>query len=162
MALRIAVLTISDMASAGKRTDVSGDTVVRWAEERGYRVTTRDTVPDESDRIAARLVRWADDDVADVIVTTGGTGLAPRDVTPEATQVVVERVVPGIAEAIRAAARHSTPRSVLSRGLAGTRAQSLIINLPGAPKGVEDGLDTIGPILEHAVQVLKSLPTDHS
>ncbi len=162
MALRIAVLTISDLASAGERTDASGATVVRWAEGRGYTVTARDTVPDGADRIAAQLVRWADDDVADLIVTTGGTGLAPRDVTPEATSAVLERAVPGIAETIRATGQQSTPRSVLSRGVAGTRAQSLIVNLPGAPMGVEDGLNTIAPIIEHAVQVLRAQPTDHA
>ncbi len=161
IAVRVAVLTISDLGAAGKRADTSGDAIADWAGRNGYLLTARETVPDESDRIAAALLGWADDGIADLILTTGGTGLSPRDVTPEATRAVVEKDAPGIAEAIRAASRDRVPRAVLSRGIAGVRTKALIVNLPGSTGGVKDGLAVLQPLVEHAVQLIRGAPTDH-
>ncbi len=113
MAVRLAVLTISDLGAAGERADTSGDLIVAWAGEHGFDIAAREIVPDESDRIALQLCRWADEATADIILTTGGTGLGPRDVTPEATQAVLDRAAPGIAEAIRAALCAQNPRASL-------------------------------------------------
>jgi len=161
MAVRLAVLTISDLGAAGERADTSGDSIVVWAGENGFEVAARELVPDESDRIAGHLCRWADDGTADLIITTGGTGFGPRDVTPEATRAVIDRDAPGISEAIRAAGYAKNPRAALSRGVAGTRGAALIVNLPGSPAGVRDGLAVLGPLVEHAVKLLTSQPTDH-
>lgn len=161
MAVRVAILTVSDACSAGNRADASGDAIAGWVESAGFALAARDVVPDETDRIVQVLLRWADEETANVILTTGGTGLALRDVTPEATRAVIEREAPGVAEAIRAAGREQTARSALSRGIAGTRGSALIINLPGSPSGVKDGLAVIEPIMVHAVQILTGQPTDH-
>ncbi len=162
MPITVGVLTVSDKCAAGEREDTSAAAVVGWAGECGHEILVREVVPDESDLVASALVRWSDEQAVDLIVTIGGTGLAPRDVTPEATLAVVDRLVPGIPEAIRVAGLQSTPRSLLSRGVAGTRGRTLIVNLPGSPGGVRDGLAVLGPIVEHAARILKNEPTDHA
>lgn len=159
--MRVAVLTVSDSVAAGKRTDISGGVIVNWARSRGFEIAAREAVPDESDLIAQALARLADQEGTDLVLSTGGTGLAPRDVTPEATRAVIEREAPGIAEAIRAAHRESVPRSMLSRGVAGTRGSTLIVNLPGSPKAVAEALAVLDPVVEHAVELLKGWVTDH-
>src|SRR2546430_6076086 len=152
--MRIGILTVSDLGAVGQRVDTSGDAIVEWAGRHGYEVAVRSVVPDETDRIAGKLARWADSGEVDVILTTGGTGLTARDVTPEATEAVVERLAPGIAEALRAAAAPRFPRAWLSRGVAGTRGKTLIVNLPGSPGGVAGGVGVFGVGLGHALGLL--------
>ncbi len=161
MAIRVGVLTVSDLASQGRRADDSGDAVAAWAAERGFELVVRSVVPDETDRIAAKLTRWSDSGEVDLVLTTGGTGLGVRDVTPEATLAVLERAAPGIAEALRAAAAPKFPRAWLSHGTAGTRGQTLIVNLPGSTGGVKDGLAVLDDLVEHAVALVRGDPVDH-
>jgi molybdenum cofactor synthesis domain-containing protein len=151
----VGILTISDKGSKGERQDKSGEAIREILSQKGARVINYDIVPDEKELIIQKLVNWADTDNLDVVITTGGTGLTPRDVTPEATMAVVDRIVPGFAEAMRAESLTKTPHAMLSRAVVGTRGKCLIVNLPGSPKAVRECLAAILPALPHAVETLK-------
>ena len=159
--MRVAVLTISDAGARGDRADTSGDAIAAWASEHGHALADRALVADEPVEIVRRLLAWCDGDAADLVLTTGGTGLSPRDNTPEATRAVLEREAAGIAERLRVACIDSFPRAALSRGVAGSRNRTLIVNLPGSPGGVRDALAALAPIVEHAVGIVRGERTDH-
>jgi len=154
-AFNAGVLTVSDKGWRGERQDRSGDVIREVLSSVGAAIINYDVVPDEREVIADRLARWGDKGNIDVIFTTGGTGLSPRDVTPEATLEVIDRVAPGFAEAMRAFSLTKTPMAVLSRAVAGTRGKCLIINLPGSPKAVRECLESILGVLPHAVETLR-------
>jgi len=156
--MRVAILTISDRAAAGTREDSSGENIREIVLAQGWEVSRRAIIPDDFDTIRATLASWADEGGAHVILTTGGTGFAPRDVTPEATRAVIEREAPGLPEAMRAASLSVTKHAMLSRQAAGIRGQTLIVNLPGNPKAVRELLDVILPVLPHAVELLQGDP----
>jgi molybdopterin adenylyltransferase len=151
----VGVLTISDKGARGERQDKSGAVIREVLSSMDVSIVNYDIVPDEQELIVAKLVKWTDEDDLDVLITTGGTGLTPRDVTPEATLAVVDRIVPGFAEAMRADSLKKTPHAMLSRAVVGTRGKCLIINLPGSPKAVRECLQVILPALPHAVETLK-------
>jgi molybdopterin adenylyltransferase len=158
----VGVLTISDGASKGERQDVSGENIRALLTQLPDAVVSASTIiPDEREQIAAVLREWSDEKQLNLILTTGGTGLAPRDVTPEATRAVIERDVPGIAEAMRNNSLQYTPMAMISRGVAGVRGRTLIINLPGSPKAVNECLEYILPVLPHAINLLTEGPKDH-
>ncbi|OPX40920.1 MAG: molybdenum cofactor biosynthesis protein [Desulfobacteraceae bacterium 4484_190.3] len=154
------VLTISDKGAQGLREDESGRAVVQLLEAKGYMVAKRGIVPDESDQIAQTLQSWADDEHLALIITSGGTGLTPRDVTPQATMRVIDYEVPGMAEAMRAESLKKTPHAMLSRAVAGVRGTCLIINLPGSPRGARENLEAVLPALDHGLAKLLGDPSD--
>lgn len=153
--IRVAVVTVSDSAVAGTREDRSGPAVRERAESFGWTVHSIDVIPDEADKIAEMLHRLTDSGEVSLILTTGGTGVALRDVTPEATRSVIEREIPGLGELMRAEGRQFTPKAVLSRGLAGTRGRVMIVNLPGSPKGAVQSLDAIAKLVPHVLDLLE-------
>jgi len=154
--VKVAVLTISDRSARGERSDEGGPLVEQLVVAAGGEVVARALVPDERTEIEAALKDWADGGAIDLILTTGGTGLGARDVTPEATRTVIDKEAPGIAEAMRAAGMASTPMAALSRQVAGARGTTLIVNLPGSPKAVQECLDAVIGILPHAVEMLQA------
>ena len=159
--MRVAILTISDAGARGERADGSGDAIAAWASERGYELSARALVPDDSVEIVRQLLAWCDGDAADLVLTTGGTGLSPRDNTPEATRAILEREAVGIAERLRVACIDSFPRAALSRGVAGSRHRTLVVNLPGSTSGVRDSLHALVPIVDHAVAITRGQATGH-
>ncbi|GAB4571973.1 MAG: MogA/MoaB family molybdenum cofactor biosynthesis protein [Anaerolineae bacterium] len=158
--MRIAILTVSDRSAQGERPDSSGPLIAEIVQQtiEGTRLVEQAIVPDERNAISAHLIAWSDSGKVDVIFTTGGTGFAPRDVTPEATRLVLDREAPGMAEAMRAASLQKTPHAMLSRAVCGIRGRTLIINLPGSPKAVRENLEVVLPVLPHAVQLLHNAP----
>jgi molybdenum cofactor synthesis domain-containing protein len=160
--ITVGVLTISDSGAAGARQDTSGETIRAMVTQMPDTVISAGAIiPDERELIEGTLREWSDDHHLNLVLTTGGTGLAPRDVTPEATRAVIDREAPGIAEAMRAVSLQHTPFGMLSRGVAGTRGRTLIINLPGSPKAVRECLECILPVLSHAINLLTEGPREH-
>lgn len=158
MALRVGIVTVSDRSSRGERKDVSGPILQQKILGQGWEVSKMEIIPDEFLAIQEVLASWSDAGDLDLILTTGGTGFAPRDITPEATRSVIDRVTPGLVEAMRAASLQITPHAMLSRAVAGIRKNTLIVNLPGSPRAATENLEVILPVLPHAVQLLHDDP----
>jgi len=158
----LGILTISDKGSRGQRHDESGKTIKDSLSSLDIIVVKYEVIPDEKDVIAGKLAEWANEGSMDIILTTGGTGLGPRDVTPEATLSIVDKVVPGLTETMRAETFAVTPSAILSRAVAGVRGKCLIINLPGSPKAVRECLEVILPVIPHAVEIIKGEVTEHT
>jgi molybdopterin adenylyltransferase len=154
------VITLSDKGSRGERVDLSGPEVTRMLREIGIETTFYEVVPDEADVLEKKLIEFVDDRRLDLVVTTGGTGVSPRDVTPEATLKVIDREIPGMAEAMRRESMQKTPHAMISRAVAGIRKTTLIVNLPGSPKGVRENLAVILPALKHAIEKIKGDQSD--
>ena len=162
MTLRFGILTASDRSSRGERADSSGPALLSLVQEQGWSVERQALLPDDQPAIRDLLAAWADSGELDVILTTGGTGFSPRDVTPEATRAVIDREAPGLAEAMRAASLKITPHAMLSRIVTGIRKRTLLINLPGSPKGAMENLQVIIPVLPHAIQLLSNDPASET
>jgi molybdenum cofactor synthesis domain-containing protein len=161
MNIRFGILTLSDRSARGEREDASGPALARLIDAEGWSVSKQEILPDDESAIRERLISWADGGELDVILTTGGTGFAPRDVTPEATRAVIDREAPGLAESMRAASLKVTPHAMLSRIVAGIRKRTLILNLPGSPKGAAENFLVVAPVLEHAVRLLQDIDAGH-
>jgi molybdopterin adenylyltransferase len=162
MTIRFGILTLSDRSSRGERADSSGPALALLIQAEGWSIAKQSLLPDDVSAVRQILIDWADSDEMDVILTTGGTGFSPRDVTPEATRAVINREAPGLAEAMRAASLKITPHAMLSRVVTGIRKRTLIINLPGSPKGAVENLQVLVPVLPHAVQLLHEDPDSES
>ncbi len=157
--IQVAILTVSDRSARGERPDASGPVIQQFVRETlGWSVAQTAIVPDDASAICAALSEWCDEAKVNLIFTTGGTGFAPRDVTPEATRAIIDREAPGLAEAMRAASLKVTPHAMLSRAVCGIRGRTLIVNLPGSPKACRENLETIAPALPHAMQLLSEDP----
>ncbi len=155
MNIRIGILTVSDRSFRGERDDASGPVLVEMAKKQDWGVVETLIVPDELGVLRDTLILWADSGDMDIILTIGGTGFSPRDITPEATRSIVDKLAPGLTEAMRAESLKVTPHAMLSRSVAGIRGRALIVNLPGSPKAARENLDIVLPVLEHAVQLLR-------
>ncbi len=162
MMIRFGILTLSDRSSRGERVDSSGPALANLIQAEGWSVVKQSLLPDDELAIREILASWADSGELDVILTTGGTGFSPRDVTPEATRAIIERDAPGLSEAMRAASLKITPHAMLSRVVTGIRKKTIIINLPGSPKGAVENLQVVMPVLPHAVQLLHEDPASES
>ena len=162
MTIRFGILTVSDRSSRGERADASGPALTALILAEGWSADKQSILPDDESAIRQILIEWADGGDVDIILTTGGTGFSPRDVTPEATRAVIQREAPGLAEAMRAASLKVTQHAMLSRVVTGIRERSLIINLPGSPKGAVENLQALLPVLPHAVQLLRGDPESES
>ena len=154
MAIRVGIITVSDKGAKGEREDKSGPLIEEMMRERGFEVIFREIVPDEKEEIKALLLEGVKRG-ADLVVTTGGTGVSPRDITPEATREVIDRELPGFSEAMRMEGFKRTPHAIISRGVCGVRGRTLIVNLPGSPKGVREGLEVILPAIPHTVEKIR-------
>lgn len=156
--MRAGILTLSDKGARGERTDLSGPALTDWLRPHGVETVLYEMIPDEEELISAKLREWADGGELDIILTTGGTGVSPRDVTPEATMKVLERVIPGLGELMRFRSLAKTPSAAISRAVAGIRGRTLIINLPGSPKGAVENLEAVWEAVPHAVAKIQGDP----